>query len=144
MKKLGVIGHPISHSKSPLIHQYWMARYGCAGSYEALDIAPQDFYSRLRELIDDGYEGFNLTLPHKVLALDLCDEIDDVARAVGAVNTLVIDDGLVRGTNTDVFGFIENLKQQALGFDFGAGPLVVLGAGGAARACVYGLLQHAP
>ncbi len=141
-KKLGVIGHPISHSKSPIIHQYWIEKHGLQGSYEILDIPPKDLPRALPELIDQGYSGFNLTVPHKQLALGICDEIDDIARGVGAVNTITVANNKMIGTNTDVFGFIENIAQCQPGFDFTGGPAIILGAGGAARAAVYGLLAR--
>ncbi len=140
--KCGVIGHPISHSKSPLIHNYWIGHYGLLGKYEALDIAPEDLEEELKSLITQGYTGFNLTIPHKELVLNLCDEIDEAARAVGAVNTLHIRNGKIYGSNTDIFGFLENIRANAPDFDFKSGPAVILGAGGAARAVLHGLLQE--
>lgn len=140
--KLGVIGHPISHSKSPLIHNHWIRKYGLDGSYEAIDIAPEDFTDQLRALVGKGYSGFNLTVPHKELAFDLCDEVDELAHAVGAVNTIYLEGDRLCGTNTDVFGFVQNIKDEAPAFNFKEGPAVVLGAGGAAKAVIYGLLQE--
>lgn len=140
--KLGVIGHPIGHSKSPLIHNHWIEQYGLSGSYEAIDIPPADLATELPRLVEQGYTGFNLTIPHKELALNLCDEIDNMARAIGAVNTIAVRGGRVIGINTDAFGFIENIKQNAPDFDFTRGKAVVLGAGGAAKAAIYGLLQR--
>lgn len=140
--KTAVIGHPISHSKSPLIHNHWIKQYGLSGTYEALDIRPEDLSVRLPELLrEGGYTGFNLTLPHKELALDICDDVDDLAKAVGAVNTVALKGSRIIGTNTDVFGFIENIKQSAPAFNFTSGPAVILGAGGAAKAILHGLLQ---
>jgi shikimate dehydrogenase len=141
--KLGVIGYPVKHSKSPLIHKYWIEKYGLSGVYDRLEIPPQDLAAQLPALIAQGYRGFNLTVPHKELVVDLCDHVDDLARAIGAVNTIRVDEGgAVHGTNTDMFGFIENLKQSAPDFDFTAAPAVILGAGGAARAAVHGLLRE--
>lgn len=140
--KAAVIGHPIKHSKSPLIHQTWIERYKRNGEYNALDIPPEELEARLPELVAEGYSGFNLTLPHKELALELCDQIDELARRVGAVNTISVRGGKLYGTNTDVYGFTENIKQAAPDFNFKSGPAVVLGAGGAARAVVHGLLQE--
>lgn len=142
MKKLGVIGHPISHSKSPLIHNYWIEQHGLEGKYEALDIEPDNLEKEIRRLVDEGYEGFNLTIPHKELALDFCDEIDDLAKTIGAVNTITVLDGKLHGTNTDVFGFIQNIKENARNFSFTRKPAVILGSGGAAKGCIYGLLQE--
>ncbi len=143
--KSGVIGHPIAHSKSPLIHNYWMDVYNCEGSYEAIDITPENLAAELKRLIDEGYAGFNVTVPHKEAVMTLCDEVDDLARAVGAVNTVVIEDGRMLGTNTDVSGFVQNLRNASrnFGYSWGIenGPVLILGAGGAARAAVYGLLK---
>lgn len=136
-----VIGHPIKHSKSPIIHNHWIAHYGLGGGYEAIDIAPGDLADRVAGLVDEGYAGFNVTLPHKEAIFRLCDEIDEKARLIGAVNTVKIEHGKLYGTNTDAFGFIENVHQSAFGVDFLHRPAVVLGAGGAARAVVYALLQ---
>lgn len=143
MIKLGVIGYPISHSKSPLIHNYWIEQHGFNATYETLEIPPDALAIRIRKLVtEEGYSGFNLTVPHKELALDICDDVDDLARVIGAVNTIVVKGGRLHGTNTDMFGFIENIRKSASDFDFASGPAVVLGAGGAAKACLYGLLQE--
>lgn len=140
--KAGVIGHPIAHSKSPIIHEYWMTQHNVQGSYERLDIAPDDLEKNMCQLIDQGYDGFNVTLPHKQNIMTLCDKIDNHARAIGAVNTVVIKDGKLLGRNTDAFGFIKNIKTAHPNFDFQNKRVLVLGAGGAARAVIYGLLQE--
>jgi len=144
--KTGVIGHPISHSKSPLIHNYWIEMYQLNGQYGAIDIAPEYLKDGVQKLIDDGYAGFNVTVPHKQAIMELCHEVDDLASQVGAVNTVNIRNGLLYATNTDVFGFTENLKNAARNFGFSwspdLGPAVVLGAGGAAKAVVHGLLRE--
>ena len=137
--KAAVIGHPIKHSKSPLIHNYWIEKYGLNGSYEAIDLAPDKLAEGIKRLIGEGYSGFNFTVPHKEAALKLCDEVDETATKIGAVNTVYIEDGRIKGTNTDGFGFIENIKAVYPDMDFEGGPAVVLGAGGAARAVVYAL-----
>lgn len=139
--KAGVIGHPISHSKSPLIHGHWLETYGLHGSYEAIDIHPDNLNARLNELVNEGYSGFNLTIPHKELVLEWCDEIEHTAKKIGAVNTIAIKAGRSVGMNTDAFGFIQNLKESAPDFDIQAGAAMILGAGGAARAALYGLLE---
>lgn len=141
MIRAGVIGYPISHSKSPIIHGHWMEKYTINGDYKAIDIAPEALASGVRDMIRDGYAGFNVTAPHKVAVMDLCDNIDDTARAIGAVNTVVIEDGKLYGRNTDVFGFVENLKTSLPDYAFDR-PAMMLGAGGAARAAIYGLLQQ--
>ncbi len=143
--KTGVIGHPISHSKSPLIHNHWISKYELNGSYEAIDIKPENLNDELPRLLhQSGYSGFNLTIPHKEIALDICDEIDNLGKSIGAVNTIKLraSDNKIIGTNTDAYGFIHNIKQTLTGFNFCAGPAVILGAGGAAKAIIYGLLQE--
>lgn len=140
--KTGVIGHPISHSKSPIIHGYWIDKYNLFGTYEAIDFAPDLLKQGVLDLVERGFSGFNVTVPHKVSMMDLCDELTDVAHAIGAVNTVTIQDGRLHGTNTDGFGFIENLKSHAPeNFSF-SGKAVVLGAGGAALAIVHALLEE--
>lgn len=139
--KAGVIGHPIAHSKSPLIHQYWMKENNIIGSYEAIDIAPDDLSEGVKRLIDEGYNGFNVTVPHKTNILSLCDDIDDSARNISAVNTVVIKDGKLFGMNTDAAGFILNLEQEIPRISFKGKTISVLGAGGAARAIIYGLVS---
>jgi shikimate dehydrogenase len=139
--RLALIGHPVDHSLSPLIHDYWIRRYRLAGEYIALDVPAEKCAATLKKLVKDGYRGANITLPHKERIIKLCDKIDTLALSVGAVNTLSIRDSKIYGTNTDVFGFIENLKEQAPALDLASGPSVVLGAGGAARAAVYALFN---
>jgi len=139
--KAGVIGHPIAHSKSPIIHEYWMVQHGIEGSYERIDIAPDELQSRVRDLVAQGYDGFNVTLPHKQSIMALCDEVDATAQAIGAVNTVRIEGGKLYGKNTDAFGFIENIKQSHPEYDLADKNALIIGAGGAARAVVYGLLQ---
>lgn len=144
--KTGVIGHPISHSKSPIIHTHWIDTYHCNGAYEAIDIAPENLQSGVQKLIDEGYRGFNVTVPHKRAIMNLCADMDANARTIGAVNTVTIENGQLFGQNTDAYGFIENLRNASRNFGFSwaieHGPAVVLGAGGAARAAVYGLLRE--
>lgn len=141
--KAGVIGHPIAHSKSPLIHGHWIETYGLNGSYEAIDIAPDNLENGIKDLILKGFSGFNVTVPHKEAIMELCDTWDDTVRAIGAVNTVAIsENGSLKGYNTDAYGFLANIRAQKRDFDFGEGPALVLGAGGAARAIIYGLLQE--
>lgn len=144
--KTAVIGHPIAHSKSPLIHNYWLNHYNLPGHYEALDIPPENLKKDVDNLVNNGYCGFNVTVPHKISIMDLCYEIDEIASSIGAVNTVTIKDGKLYGANTDAYGFIENIKNHAKLYGFSwqlnDGPAVILGAGGAARAAVYGLLQE--
>ena len=136
-----VIGWPIKHSRSPLIHGYWIRQHGLAADYRLEAVAPEAFADFIRNLAARGYVGANITIPHKEAALELS-EPDDRARAVGASNTLWLDNGRLRSTNTDVEGFTANLDAAVPGWDRRAGEAVVLGAGGSARAVVYGLIER--
>ncbi|MCB1783526.1 MAG: shikimate dehydrogenase [Alphaproteobacteria bacterium] len=140
--KTALIGHPVSHSKSPLIHGHWIAKHGLNATYEAIDLPCEDLEEGVQTLIREGYKGFNITVPHKVDIMSLCDQIDDLARIVGAVNTVTIENGKLSGTNTDVYGFTQNIRETAPDFDFTKGPALVLGAGGAARAIIQGLIAQ--
>lgn len=137
-----VIGNPIVHSRSPLIHRFWLSKLGLDGSYDAIDIAPPalpEFVSRLR---DGHFAGGNVTIPHKQAVLPLCDEVDAIARQIGAVNTLVLRAGILVGSNTDWLGFLANLDENASGWDKTRGSAIVLGAGGAARGVVLALTRR--
>ncbi len=135
-----VIGWPVEHSRSPLIHNYWLKACGVAGEYRREAVPPDRFRDFLQSLAARGYVGANLIFPHKEAAL-AWSEPDDRARAVGAANTLWLD-GVLRATNTDVEGFLDNLEACVPDWDAHGGTAVVLGAGGAARAVVYGLLER--
>ncbi len=136
------MGWPVGHSKSPRLHGWWLERYGIDGAYLPLPVGPENLERALRALPALGFSGCNLTIPHKEAALDICDRLDPLAERIGAVNTIIVEpDGSLLGSNSDAFGFIENLRQGAPGWDPGAGPAVVLGAGGAARAVLVGLLD---
>lgn len=142
MIKAAVIGFPIHHSKSPLIHGHWLKQNNIDGNYTAIEISPNDLGSQIQVLKEAGFAGFNVTIPHKTTMLQHCDEIEETARAIGAVNTVEFTaDGKIIGRNTDAFGFIENLKEKCPNFDFNSKSASILGAGGAARACAYGLLK---
>ena len=136
-----IIGWPVKHSRSPLIHNYWLKHYGIAGAYRREAVPPEEFAAFIGSLAARGYVGANVTLPHKEAALALS-QPDERARAVGAANTLWIGDGVLRSTNTDVEGFLNNLDASAPHWDRDLGKAVVLGAGGAARAVIYGLLTR--
>lgn len=138
-KKAFVCGHPIAHSRSPLIHGYWLAQHGIEGSYEAIDVDPSHFDAFAADLYESGFVGGNVTLPHKEAAYRAAEQSDDASREIGAVNTLWFEDGLLCATNTDVHGFVANLDEHAPGWSDGRGAAVVLGAGGAARAVLYAL-----
>lgn len=139
--KAGVVGWPVDHSLSPWVHGFWLQQFGIDGEYIRIPASPDNFENELRARIKDGFAGFNITVPHKERALAFADHVDANAKRIGAVNTLVIsDDGSVYGSNTDGFGFMENLKSGADGWRSDC-PAVVLGAGGAARAVVVALLD---
>ncbi len=138
-KVAGVMGWPISHSRSPMLHGYWLKEYGIDGAYLPFSVEPANLETALRALPALGIAGTNLTVPHKETALEICDDIDDTARRIGAVNTIVVqEDGSLFGSNTDAYGFIENLKAEST-WKANDGPAVILGAGGAARAVVAAL-----
>jgi shikimate dehydrogenase len=136
-----VVGWPVKHSRSPLIHNYWLKLYGIDGDYRREEVPTEDFADFIGTLAARGYAGANVTVPHKEAAFALS-EPDERARAVGAVNTLWRDGDVLRSTNTDVEGFLDNLDACAPRWDRAAAKAVVLGAGGAARAVVYGLLSR--
>ncbi len=136
-KKACVMGWPISHSLSPKMHTYWLNKYGIDGSYEAKPVTPATLQDALANLIDNGYAGCNLTAPLKEEAMPLMDSHDASALAVGAVNTVVIKDGKLKGYNSDGFGFIESLKSEQP--QWSGDNVVVIGAGGAARGIIAAL-----
>lgn len=146
MIRAGVMAWPVAHSRSPAVHGFWLRHYGLAGEYVLLPVAPERLDAALRALPGDGFAGCNLTLPHKERALGIVDRADATALRIGAVNTVIVaKDGALEGRNTDAFGFHANLAAGLPGWRAAAGPAVVLGAGGAARAVVAALIdQGAP
>ncbi|MFC5069607.1 shikimate dehydrogenase [Flaviflagellibacter deserti] len=138
-QKACVIGWPIRHSRSPLIHGYWLRQHGIAGSYEKVAVEPETLDQFVRSIAAGEYLGCNVTVPHKEAVMGLLDEVDETARAIGAVNTIWRDAGRLKGTNTDVIGFMANLDDRAPGWDAGNVNTLILGAGGAARAVIHGL-----
>jgi shikimate dehydrogenase len=134
----GIIGWPVKHSRSPRLHGFWLQRHGIDGAYVPLGIRPEAFALAVRGLVAAGFAGANVTAPHKLAAFEICTHVEGSARRAGAVNTLVFQDGRITGRNTDGIGFLANLRAYAV--DPAAGPALVLGAGGAARA-VVGALQ---
>jgi len=137
----GVLGWPVSHSRSPRLHGYWLETLGIDGAYLPLPVHPEDFAAAVRSLAALGFRGANVTIPHKQAAFEVCDVVDATARRAGAVNTLVFRDGRIEGSNTDGFGFLETVRDQAPGWQPADGPAVLLGAGGAARAIAAALLD---
>lgn len=140
--KAAVMGWPVDHSRSPVIHRHWLRALGLAGDYERLAIAPGHISDLKTILLDQGYVGGNITIPHKEAAFRLADDVDPVARDLGAANTLWFEAGRLCATNTDGYGFLANLDDRVPGWDAMPGKAVVLGAGGAARAVVWALLQR--
>ena len=138
----GVIGSPIAHSKSPQLHGHWLKTHGIPGYYIPMDVAADDLANVLKTLPKMGFVGVNITVPHKEFALELADLVTDRATLIGAANTLIFcKDGKIHADNTDGYGFIQNLRQNAPDWDPKSGPAAVLGAGGAARAIVASLLD---
>ena len=142
--KAFVVGHPIAHSRSPLIHGHWLAEHGIDGTYERLDVAPEGFEAFLRGLARSGFAGGNVTIPHKEAAFRLVDALTPRGEKIGAVNTLIVEGDRVLGDNTDAPGFIAHLD-RSLGENWPertGRDALVLGAGGAARAIVVGLVER--
>lgn len=137
-----VIGWPIKHSRSPIIHRHWLAELGIAGDYVRHAVEPEQAAAFFAALPDGPFVGCNVTVPHKEAAFAAVDQADAVATALGAVNTIWLENGRRLGSNTDAEGFIANLDQRAPGFDANPGPAIVLGAGGAARAVIWALKER--
>ena len=139
----GVMGWPIMHSRSPRLHGYWLDHYGLAGAYLPLAIRAEGLEAALRALPALGFAGCNLTIPHKEAALRIVDEASPLARRIGAVNCIVVRaDGSLEGRNYDAFGFTQSLRERAPDLRFDGGPAVVIGAGGASRAILAGLMDE--
>jgi shikimate dehydrogenase len=138
----GIMGWPVAHSRSPALHNFWLDEHGIDGAYVPLPVRREQLAEALRALPMLGFRGCNLTIPHKQAALAVVDRADPLARRIGAINTIVVAaDGSLEGSNTDAYGFRENLRDCAPDWNPAAGPAVVLGAGGAARAVVAALLE---
>ncbi len=141
-KIAGVMGWPISHSRSPRLHGFWLRQYGIDGAYVPLAVAPERAEQAIRALPALGFRGCNVTVPLKEIAFRTVDRLDEAARRMGAVNTIVVaEDGALEGGNTDGFGFLENLRAEQPEWTAESGPATVVGAGGAARAVVVALLD---
>lgn len=138
----GVMGWPVMHSRSPLMHNYWMAQQGLAGTYVPLAIKPGGLAAALRALHPLGFAGCNLTIPHKQEAMTIVNDVDDIAKKIGAISCVVVrNDGSLFGTNNDWLGFLGNLKEHAPDWRAAQGPIAVIGAGGGGRAVCYALLR---
>ena len=140
-KKAFVTGFPIKHSRSPLIHGFWLKELGLEGSYEAIEVAPENFVEFATSLEQSGFVGGNVTIPHKEVAFATVGSRDEAAEAIGAVNTLWLENGKLCGGNTDAYGFAANLDALAPDWD-NADTALVLGAGGAGRAIVHALQKR--
>ena len=139
----GVMGWPVSHSRSPRLHNYWIQKYGLQGAYVQLAVAPGQLAVAVPGLAALGFRGCNITIPHKVDAMHLVHEVDPMARRMGAINTIVVQpDGSLKGFNNDGFGYIQSLLDAKPDWRADAGPVTVLGAGGAARAVVLSLADR--
>ncbi len=139
----GVMGDPVMHSRSPKLHNYWLTKYGLTGAYMPLAIAREHLRAALRALPALGFSGCNLTIPHKEAALKIVDTVDPLARRIGAVNCVVVaTDGSLEGQNHDAFGYIESVREAQPGWRADTGPIVVIGAGGGARAVLVGLIDQ--
>jgi shikimate dehydrogenase len=140
--KAFITGWPVSHSLSPALHGFWLLRHGIDGSYEHMPVKQEDFSAFLKDLPASGYAGGNVTIPHKEAVFALCDEVDPLATMIGAVNTLVVRDGKVFGSNTDYLGFLGNLDAAAPCWSDGPNDALIIGAGGAARAVLVALRRR--
>jgi len=137
------MGWPVAHSRSPAIHNHWIRHYGLNGSYVLLPVQPELIGDAVHGLRALGFAGCNITIPHKVAAMPLVDRIDPLAQRIGAINTIVVEaDGTLSGYNTDAFGFIQSLLDAQPDWRADAGPITVLGAGGAARAILVALAER--
>lgn len=136
----GVMGWPVMHSRSPMLHNYWFEKHGLIGRYVPLGIKVENLAAALRALPALGFSGCNLTIPHKVEALKILDRVNDAAKRIGAANCVIVQpDGSLSGVNNDGWGYVENIIESVPGWKADAGPIVIMGAGGGARAIVVAL-----
>jgi shikimate dehydrogenase len=142
LRRACIMGHPVAQSRSPMLHGYWLKTLRVEGAYERADVAPEDFPAFFRDLPGHRFVGGNITKPHKEAAFRLVDRREGAADAIGAVNTVWFENGALVGGNTDYIGYLAHADDRAPGWDAGGGLAVVLGAGGAARAIVYGLRER--
>ena len=137
------MGWPVMHSRSPMLHNYWLKKHNLVGTYVPLAIRPGNLAAALRGLHPLAFAGVNVTIPHKQEAMKIIDEVDALAKAIGAVSCITVrSDGSLTGTNNDCYGFIQAVKQEHPGWRADAGPIAVIGAGGGSRAVCYGLARE--
>jgi shikimate dehydrogenase len=141
MIKASVIGWPIAHSRSPLIHGYWLKQHGIAGSYEKIAVPSENLEACLKSLRSGEHIGTNVTIPHKEAAIAYVDEADDSVRRIGSLNTIWRENGKLRATSTDGYGFVTNVNSTIANFNWDSRVVTVLGAGGSARAIIYEMLR---
>lgn len=142
MTRCFIIGHPVAHSRSPMIHGHWLAEHGLSGSYERVDVPPGEVAAFIARIRSGEFAGGNVTVPNKEAVLPLLDHVSETARRMGAVNTIWMQDGKLHGDNTDAFGFLAHLDDRVPGWGGRVGTALILGAGGAARAVVHGLAER--
>lgn len=142
LRRACIMGHPVAQSRSPMLHGYWLKKLNVEGAYERADVPPENFSAFFRDLPGHGFVGGNITKPHKEAAFRLVDRREGAAETIGAVNTVWFENGSLVGGNTDYLGYLAHADDQAPGWDNAGGLAVVLGAGGAARAVVYGLRER--
>jgi shikimate dehydrogenase len=142
LRRACIMGHPVAQSRSPMLHGYWLKTLNVEGAYDRADVPPEDFPAFFRDLPGHSFVGGNITKPHKEPAFRLVDRREGAAEAIGAVNTVWFENGALVGGNTDYLGYLAHADDQAPGWDKAGGLAVVLGAGGAARAVVYGLRER--
>jgi shikimate dehydrogenase len=139
----GIIGMPVAHSRSPTIHNFWLKAQGIPGAYVPLAVRPERLKEALPGLVALGFRGCNVTMPHKQTAMTLLHRVNETARRIGAVNTIVVEaDGTLSGFNNDGNGFVQSLRDAKPGWRADEGPILLLGAGGSARAVVVALLEN--
>ena len=146
LKKAGVVGFPVHHSKSPIIHNYWLKKYGIPARYDTYEVKPEELEDFVFSLKEKGFSGINVTVPHKVVVMKLMDNLSDAAKKAGAVNTVIVgEDSTLLGHNTDGLGFLTNIQEKKKDFNIKHKPVVILGTGGAARGvCAALVLAGAP
>jgi shikimate dehydrogenase len=142
LRRACIMGHPVAQSRSPMLHGYWLKTLNVEGAYERADVPPENFPAFFRDLPAHGFVGGNITKPHKEAAFRLVDRREGAAETIGAVNTVWFENGALVGGNTDYLGYLAHADDRAPGWDRAGGLAVVLGAGGAARAVVYGLRER--